>query len=149
MRRICLVAATGLLTFAPLPIGSRVRPALAAGPIAVQNIRFFTGRHLHYNTCAVVGPAQSVFRAAVGRIYALVAYSVWQGRHTDQFRWYSPGGRLYHQSPPTPYTTHGGTTSCNYIRVAGKSAASRLGTWTFADVVDGRVTRRATFRLVR
>ena len=141
---LVLLLVAGLPAIPLLPFGV----ALARGaPVAVGQVRFYSGNHFRGTTCAPTGTPASTFRSTVKRVYTYVTYVRWNGRHADQFRWYSPDSRLYAQDRPLPYTGHGPTADCNWLGIRGFRAAHLLGRWTFTLIVDGRVARRAYFRL--
>ena len=121
----------------------------APGRVSLQSITFYPGKRFHFGPCQPAGPPATRFPATVGRIYAFVQYSSWDGAHTDQYRWYAPSGRYYDQNPPLPYAGHGATNDCDYLAVAGTRAAGLVGQWTFMLLIDGRLAGKATFELTR
>ncbi|MBV9279164.1 MAG: hypothetical protein JOZ41_03700, partial [Chloroflexi bacterium] len=119
----------------------------SAPGISLSSVTFYSARNFQFTSCTVSGPPATSFSTAVRRIYALVRYSTWQGRHVDQYRWYSPDGKLYWWSTPTANTSSGTLSTCNYVPVAGTAAATRTGDWTLEIVVDGRVAAVTRFGL--
>lgn len=144
-RTVALLLAAILPAALVAPVGEAARPA----PVAVGQVRFYNGSHFRGKTCAPAGQPATVFRRSVKRIYTYVTYSRWNGRHADQFRWYSPNGRLYAQDRPLPYTGHGPTADCNWLGIRGSRAAHLPGRWTFTLIVDGRIARRVHFRILQ
>jgi hypothetical protein len=115
----------------------------------VQKVQFYEGKHFHHNPCTPAGTPSHVFRSSVKRIYTYVTYSVWNGRHKDQYRWFGPNGKLYTHDKASPYTGQGPTTDCNWLAIKGFPAARMLGRWTFRLIVDGHKAKTAHFRLVK
>jgi len=149
MRRnwVVMLAAAAGACIGLLPSGGS--PAAAAGSISIPTIKFCNGRHFNFsgNGCRPLGAPQTTFHSTVRTIFAYLSYSQWNGNHADQFQWYSPNGKLFHQDDPTPYTGSGPTTDCNYLSVAGTGADHLLGRWTFRVIVDGRPAASSAFQI--
>lgn len=141
---LAVIVTVVLLSAAPV-----ARASTAHGSIAVRNVAFYSGKYFRHNPCTPSGAPKRVFKNTVRRIYTYVQYSQWNGRHTDQYRWYAPNGTLYAHDRAVPYTGRGPTSDCTWLSIAGFRASQLLGRWTFRLVVDGRVARIAHFRLVK
>lgn len=139
-----------ILTTSTLLSGSRSAQASPAhGRVVFTGISFYSGKNFHHHGCVPTGPPSIVFSSSVKRIYDLVRYRKWNGRHTDQFYWYAPNGQLYVKDPVGPYTGQGPTTDCSWLDISGFGAAHLPGRWTFRLKIDGQFARQATFTLVR
>jgi hypothetical protein len=143
-----LVAASALAGTVLPPAPGLALASAARGPVAVESIHFYSGKHFRHNPCTPNGSPATVFPVTVRRIYTYVHYSRWDGRHADQFRWYAPDGKLYAHDKAVTYVGQGPTSDCTWLAVRGFPAARLLGRWTFKLVVDGRFARQAHFSLV-
>lgn len=147
-RRFLVVLMLLGMTCCSLP-ASGTAAAVARGPVTIARVEFFNGRHFLYRSCTPLGGPQRSFHNTAVKIFDRVVFSNWQGRHTDQDRWYAPGDRFYYQDNPLTSTGHGRRTDCGLLRMAGTRAASMLGTWTYRLVLDGRVVYVAHFQMAK
>jgi hypothetical protein len=120
--------------------------------VFLKSLTLYDGRHFHSNNktpCQPAGRPMISFPNTVGRIYTYAQYGVWRGTHTDEYRWYAPGGKLIFDDKGTPYTGHGVESGCDYQTIARTRVQNMIGRWTVQLIIDGRPLGSTAFTLTR
>jgi hypothetical protein len=75
------------------------------------------------------------------------------GEHTVRWRWLTPTGQVYVESPAQPFgqadKSYAQATMLHKIRIAGEPAAGLPGLWTVEMYLDDRLTATTPFTLER
>lgn len=136
-----VIAAAVVAWLAEPQIADRLREKPLTA-VRVGTVSFLSG--MRYRQCRPLGPARTSFPATQPRIYDLIAFTRWTGRHTATVSYVAPGGAVYTSNVMTDNNL---ASACGFLSVYGQRAAANPGRWHLQLSVAGHVLASQPFTI--